>query len=270
MLDFEAAGCAACYGDLGVLTAHLAALPPGEGPLGVFLLFRRSPLTIAVDAAGPYRTLADFAGHEARLLGHGRDAARLLFPAAAHAAGLDRARLTELADGAPLGELARRMLEEGAAEGVFGFANTILASLEGLGHGALGARLRFLDHAEPLPGLTGNALIVSRALLRDAPEAVRGLCAGLTAGLAAAVADPEAGVAAVAERNPAIRPEVELRRWRRTIALELAHPEAAHLRPGEADPARLAAAAEAIAAGLGLPRVPPADEIASAAFLPRV
>lgn len=257
-------GCDAAYGDLAALIARLGREASGEGPAAVFIAFAETPLTIAVAADGPVHGPRDLAGR--RVSGHARDAALIAFPAFAHRAGLDPASVHILPDPRSLAAQVQAMLEDGAAEGVFGFVNTILAGLEAAGLAALAPRLRFLRYADVAPELMGNALVVSRAMLRGDPGAVRGLVRAVTRGFRAAMADPRRGVEAVAAHKP-IAFDAELRRWERTIAAEMAHPDVAGFGLGGADPARITAACSLMAAALGLPRTPAAEEVFDARFL---
>ena len=259
--------CDAAYGDLSALVARLGHEAPHRGPQAVFIGFNRTPLTIAVDAAGDLRHPADLAG--LRVSGHARDAALVVFPALARAAGIDAASVRILPSEASLAEQARAMLEDRAAEGVFGFANTIIASLEAAGL-RLADRLRFLDYATWLPDLYGNALVVSRGLVEREPEIVRGLVGALCRGFAAAIADPERGVAAIRRFAPSVDMAIDTKRWRGTILREMGHPERTVLGIGDAHPARIAEGVALLSAALGLPRRPEPAEVFTGAFLPPV
>ncbi|MGG5818283.1 ABC transporter substrate-binding protein [Falsiroseomonas sp. HW251] len=250
-------GCDAAYGDMAALIARLGHEAPGIGPVAAFVPFGETPLTIAVAADGPVHRAADLA--ERRVSGHARDAALVAFPAFARRGGIDTASVAFLPSAATLAEQARAMVEDGAAEGVFGFVNTILASLEASGLDHIAPRLRFLRYAETCPELMGNALIVSRALAAEAGVVDR-LLRAVARGFASAVADPVRGVAAVAACAP-IHLTAETRRWQRTIAAEMAHPDAARLGLGRVDPARVAAACALLTDTLPLPRRPDAAEV---------
>lgn len=264
--DMEREGCSLAYGDLSALVARVAAGGADEGPLAVFIGFARTPLTVAVAADGPVREARDLAGR--RITGHARDAALRAFPALALRAGFDAGSVTVIPDSASLAVQARRMLEEDAADGVFGFANTIIASLQATGLEALVPRLRFLDYAGLLGELHGNALVASRALVEGEPELLRALLRAVCAGFADALAAPEAAVARLCATRPQLRPEVELRRLRGTIAGEMSHPDRRLLGLGGADMARIAAGNGLLAAALRLPRIPSPAETFSDAFLP--
>lgn len=264
--DMDAMGADLAYGDLPALIARLGHAPGGGGPAAIFIGFGRTPLTVAVAAEGPIHAPADLAGR--RISGHGRDAALRAFPALALRAGFEPASVTVIPDPASLADQVRRMLEMDAADGVFGFANTIIASLEAVGLGAMVPRLRFLDYAETLPELCGNVLVASRALLDGDGALLRGVLRAVCAGMAAAIADPARAVASLTATRPALIPAVELRRLQGTIAREMAHPDRFALGLGDADPARIEAGIGIMVATLGLPHRPASAEVFTPAYLP--
>lgn len=263
--DMSDATCDAAFGDLCALIARLGRHAEPCPPKAVYIAFNRTPLTIAVRAGGPIRYARDLAG--LRVSGHARDAAVLCFPALARAVGIDPASVTILPSSASLGEQVRAMLKDDAADGVFGFVNTIIASIGAVGP-ALEQAIRFIEYQADLPDLYGNALVVSGRLIAEQPQVVRDLVGAVAAGMQAAIADPPRGMLAVQARNPGIDLAIETRRLRGTIAAEMGHPEAARIGLGDADPARLARGIATLAAALSLPRVPTPAEVFSAAFLP--
>jgi len=259
--------CDLAYGDLSALVMRLGHSAPGSGPQAVFIGFNRTPLTIAVPIAGGARHPTDLAGR--LLTGHARDAALLAFPALARVVGLDASTVRIQPSEATLAEQVRQMSLGDASDGVFGFANTIIASLEGAGLNLAGS-IRFLDYAQWLPDLYGNALVASRHLVEREPEVLRALVDAVARGFAAAVADPDRGVEAVRRVAPAIDLRIETKRWRGTIAREMAHPEGAILGLGDAHPARLAQGIAQLAEALSLPRRPGAAEVFTPDFLPPI
>jgi NitT/TauT family transport system substrate-binding protein len=256
-------GVEAGYGDINAL-AELAARDPAAAPVGVFQMFNRVPFTIAVRAEGPIRQASDLAGR--RLIGKPDDAAMILFPALAAAAGLDRRSVQVEVSPLPMGEQVRDALMTGRVDGVFGFVNTVIAAAAPLGVDA--GALRFIEYADWLPDLYGNGLMVSRSLLAAAPGMVRALVHGLNQGLRETLQDIDAGMAALAQFAPTIDVAVQRRRLLGTLAVEMAHPEGARIGLGDVDDARLARGVAQLAASCGWARAPGAAELFTREFLP--
>jgi NitT/TauT family transport system substrate-binding protein len=256
-------GVEAGYGDLCAL-ASLASRNPDAAPVGVFQVFNRVPFTIAVRAGGPIRVAADLPG--CRLIGKADDAAMLLFPALADAAGFDCASVQVAESSLPMGQQVRDALMTGAVDGVFGFVNTIIAAATPLGVDA--RSLHFIEYADELADLYGNGLMVSRRLLREAPLAVRALVLGLSQGVRDTVADIDAAMAALSRAAPTIDVAVQRRRLLGTMQMEMSHPEGARIGIGDVDDDRLGRGLGQAARSCGWPSTPKADQVFSRAFLP--
>jgi NitT/TauT family transport system substrate-binding protein len=155
----------------------------------------------------------------------------------------------------------------GTSAGVFGFVNTIVASVAPAGIDGR-TRLRFLEYRLHTPDLYGNALMVSRRLLADRPDAVTAFVAAVNHGLADTVADLDAAIASVVARDPAVRADVDTPRLAGTLAMEMAHPEGARHGIGDVDDGRLERSIALIARSRGLPRIPAPSEIFTRACLP--
>lgn len=255
----------AVYGDINSLAMLLSSLPEETGPQAVFVGFNRTPLTVAVRAAGPVQTPRDLAGKT--LYGHPHDAARILFPAYARAVGLDVADVDIRDAKGSLGELVRAMIEDKAGEGVFGFVNSTIASLSDM-NSPHEANTRFLEYSSVLPDFYGNALIATRALLETDPAAIRGLVRATCRGFRDAIRGPRAGVDAAMAHGAEMSYEVNLRRWMGTLQREMSHPERERLGIGDVDKARLARSCEQVTAAMKLARPVGAEELFSPAFLP--
>jgi NitT/TauT family transport system substrate-binding protein len=116
--------------------------------------------------------------------------------------------------------------------------------------------------------LYSNALIVSKKLAKDNPQAVRGLIAAINHGLEDTLKDPDAAVAAVAKREPLIKSPVERERLDATLKDEMNHPEIAKIGLGNVDPARLKRSIDILVDADSLPRTPAPSEIFTPEFLP--
>ncbi|MCU0985521.1 MAG: ABC transporter substrate-binding protein, partial [Acetobacteraceae bacterium] len=116
--------------------------------------------------------------------------------------------------------------------------------------------------------LYSNCIVVSRALARDNPAAVRGFLAALTRGLADMLREPDAAVAAVARREPLINTAVERARLDATVRDEMNHPEIAAIGLGDVSEERFVRGIDILAEAQNLPRKPAFDEVFSRAFMP--
>ena len=255
------------YGDLNALIELAAGdTSGGTAPaVAVFATFNASPYTVAVPAASPIRTPAGLAG---RTLGaHPNDAAMRLWPELALKAGIDAASIKIDISSLPHPHMLRGMLDERRWDGMFGFVNTLRAAAIEAGIDSAQA-LRFLEYRHHLPDLYGAALMVSRRLIDHEPGVVAGLTRAINRGVRDTIADIDAAIDAVARRDPAIDRGANRARLAGTLALEMSHPEGAHLGIGDLDLARLDRAIAVIVEAKRHPRRPRAAELFTRTFLP--
>lgn len=253
------------YGDLNALV-ECAAARPDDAPVAVFAMHNRSPYTIAVAADSPLRTPGDLAGR--RLVTHPNDAAWRMFPEFCAACGIDASTLQIEVSALPHRELVPMVLQ-GRWDGIFGFVNTLGAQT--IEAGLDPARvLRHFEWQHHVPSLYGAALMVTRRLLQTQPQAVAGLVRAVNRGLQDTVADIDAAIDAVARRNPALDRAANRARLAGTLQLEMGHPEGATLGIGAVDPARLRTTVALMARSKALARLPAAEQLFDASFLPPV
>jgi NitT/TauT family transport system substrate-binding protein len=159
------------------------------------------------------------------------------------------------------------MLRSGQVDGVFGYVNTIRfsAMLSGMDPDK---DIRFINFGDYGMDLYSNALIVSKALVAEHPEQVRGVVAAINRGIKDALADPDAAIEAVARREPLIDKAVEKARLMATLSDEMGHPEIAEFGLGMPDPDRLRASIDIVVKANALPRTPAPEDIFTDAFLP--
>lgn len=249
------------FGDINA-AIQLAAERPEEAPIGVYMMYNRPPFTIAVLADSDIHTPADLQG---RLLGGAaNDGALKLFPAFANMTGIDTSGIEIINMQANLRE---QMLRSRQVEGVFGFVNTIRFSaiLSGMNPDE---EIRWINFSDYGMDLYSNCLITSRRMIEEQPDAVRGIVAAINQGLKDTLDDPEAAIAAVAQREPLIDPEVELARLMATLADEMSHPEGATFGIGAVDPDRFRRSIDIVVEANELPTTPAAEAIFTEAFLP--
>ncbi len=252
------------YGDVTALIQAIAMSPPNEGPVAIWTTFNSVPFTIAVDAAGPVRTPKDF--ERRAISGHSTDAALITFDMFAKATGIDASRVRVVKDDQAMGSQVAAMLGGNGIDGVFGFVNTIIASIAPLGIDGK-SRLRFLNYADHLPDMYGNALFVTRPLYGD-KAALMGLVRAFNRALADAIANPDTAIDAVVKRSSTASRDINRTRLVGTFASEMAHPEGARLGIGDMDDARLSRLIDLVVTAKALPRKPSVTEVFDRSFLP--
>ena len=251
------------YGDLNALI-ECASQRPEDAPIGVYALHNRSPYTIAVPADGPTRVPGDLAGKA--LVAHPNDAAWRMFPEFCSACGLDAETITIESSELPHREIVPRMLA-GQWDGLFGFVNTINAQAMESGIDPASA-LRHFEWRAHVPSLYGATLMVTPALIRDHPAAVKGLVRAVNRGVTHTVSNIDEAIEAVARRNPAIDRSANRARLVGTLSLEMSHPEIAELGIGAINAGRLAGTIALMTRTKHLTRPPLPARIFDSSFLP--
>src|ERR1700730_3967706 len=213
------------FGDINALI-DFAAKRPEEAPIAVYVMFNRPPFTIAVKAGSPIKTPKDFEGRT--IGGAANDGALKLFPALCKSAKIDctKVNITNMQP-----NLREQMLMQGQVDGVVGYVNSIRfsAKLRGVEE----KQLRYINYGDYGMDLYSNAAIVSKKLVKEKPEAVRGLVRAINKGIVDSLKDIDASVAAVAKREPLIKVPVERERFEATLKDEMNHPELAEIALGD-------------------------------------
>ena len=248
------------FGDINALI-ELAAKKPEDAPIAVYVLFNQPPFTVAVRADSPIKSPKDFEGKT--LGGAANDGALKLFPALCKIAKIDCSKVN-LTNMQP--NLREQMLMQGQVDGVFGYVNTIRFSAKLMG--VEDKQLRYINYGDYGMDLYSNGIIVSKKLVKEKPEAVRGLVRAINRGLLDSLKDLDASVAAVAKREALIKVAVERERFEATLKDEMNHPEIARIGLGNVDMARLKKSIDILVDANALPRTPSVDEIFTPAFLP--
>ncbi|WP_319517708.1 ABC transporter substrate-binding protein [uncultured Martelella sp.] len=249
------------FGDINALI-ELAARNSEEAPVGVFMIYNQPPFTIAVRADSPIESPADLAGKS--LGGPANDGALKLFPAFCARSEADCSDI-DVSNMQP--NLREQMLMQGQVDGVFGYVNTIRFSSKLLGINP-DEEIRFIRYGDYGMDLYSNAIIVSKEFAAENPEAVEGFVRAINKSIKDAIADPEAAIESVRQREGLINVEVERERFDATLTDEMSHPELAEVGLGNIDEARMAQAIEILVEANDLPRTPAVSEVFDASFLP--
>lgn len=249
------------FGDINALINY-ASNHPNDAPVGVYMIYTRPPFTIAVTTDSDIHEPADLEGKT--IAGPANDGALRLFPAFASITDIDTDTI-EVMNIEP--RLREQMLNRGQVDAVFGFVNTVRfnAMLAGIDPDE---RLRFIRYGDYGMDLYSNALIVSRQLVDENPDAVRGLVRAINRAVADVLADPEIGMDAVMAQEPLINREVETARLAATIEDEMNHPELAEVGLGNIDQNRMRKAIDIVVSAYDLEHTPELETVFNTDFLP--
>jgi NitT/TauT family transport system substrate-binding protein len=116
--------------------------------------------------------------------------------------------------------------------------------------------------------LYSNAVMFSRALVKDNPKAVQGFVKALNRAIKDTIANPDAAMDAVMAREPLLKKELEKDRLIATLKEEMNHPEIAKIGLGDIDTDRLKRAITMVVDANQLPRIPANEEVFDRRFLP--
>lgn len=249
------------FGDINALINY-ASNHPNDAPVGVYMIYTRPPFTIAVTTDSDIHEPADLEGKT--IAGPANDGALRLFPAFASITDIDTDTI-EVMNIEP--RLREQMLNRGQVDAVFGFVNTVRfnAMLAGIDPDE---RLRFIRYGDYGMDLYSNALIVSRQLVDENPDAVRGLVRAINRAVADVLADSEIGMDAVMAQEPLINREVETARLAATIEDEMNHPELAEVGLGNIDQNRMREAIDIVVSAYDLEHTPELETVFNTDFLP--
>jgi NitT/TauT family transport system substrate-binding protein len=248
------------FGDINALI-ELAGRKPEDAPIAVYVMYNQPPFTVAVKAESPIKAPKDFEGRT--LGGAASDGALKLFPALCKISKIDctKVNITNMAP-----NLREQMLMQGQVDGVFGYVNTIRFSAKLIG--VEEKQLRYINYGDYGMNLYSNGIIVSKKLVNEKPEVVKGLVRAINKGVIATLKEPDASVASVAKREPLIKVPVERERLDATLREEMNHPEIARIGLGNVDTARLKRSIDILVDANALPRTPAVEEIFTPAMLP--
>lgn len=240
----------------------LSATRPAEAPVVVFQVYARAPFVIVTRSDSPIKTPKDLEGKT--IGGPANDGALKLFPAFCKATGIDASKVT-ITNMAP--NLRAQMLMRGQVDAAFAFRTAIYMDNKLMG-GDPDKDLRFIAYEDHGLDLYSNAIIASRKLVTENPEALRGFLRALNRGIKDTVADPEAAVQAVMKREPLLKPDIERERLQSMLKNDINATEAAKIGLGDVDDDRLKRTIKIVVDANGLPRTPAPNEVFDRRFLP--
>ncbi|MCO5145627.1 MAG: ABC transporter substrate-binding protein [Aquamicrobium sp.] len=249
------------FGDINSLIKFLDE-DPSQKVKAAMVIYERPPFSII--GRKSLGVTEDPKSVEGRKLGAPPpDGAFAQWKAFVQAAGIDESKVTIESVGFPVRE---PMLAQGQVDGIFGFAFSSVLNLKAQGVPA--DDISMIMMAENGLDLYGNSILINTDFAAQNPDAVKGFLKALAKGFADAVADPDAGVAAVMKRNEVLDAAIERERLDMANALNIRTPYVVENGFGGVDEAKLAQSIEYLKVSMGLKgTVGPAD-VFDASFLP--
>lgn len=249
------------FGDINAIVQSATKFPD-KAPVMVYLLYNRAPYAIITKASGPIKTLKNMEGHS--LLSPAGSATLRLFKPLADANGVDASKVN-IMNAAP--NLIEQMLAQGQADSVAQFAATSYMNF-------IAMKLdpekdfRWFFYSDYGLDLYSNGIVVSQSLLKDKPQAVRGLVRAINKAILDVAANPDAAMALLKTIEPLTDVGLEKQRAQYFIKHQMITPETDKLGLGDLDDGRLTAAIKTVAKAYELPAVPPNSAIFVRDFLP--
>jgi NitT/TauT family transport system substrate-binding protein len=191
------------------------------------------------------------------------DGAFAQWPAFVEAAGIDASKVTIESVGFPVRE---PMLAQGQVDGIFGFAFSSVLNLKAQGVPA--DDISMIMMAENGLDLYGNSILINTDFAQANPDAVKGFLKALAKGFADAVADPDAGVAAVMKRNEVLNADIERERLDMANARNIRTPYVVENGFGGIDEGKLTQSIEYLKVSMGLKGAVGPDDVFDASYLP--
>lgn len=248
------------FADFNALVEY-DAKTPGSKIQGVYMVYNATPAAVFVLKKSNITKPADLVGKT--LAAPVFDAGRKAWPAFAKSNKLavDAVKWQTVEPA-----LRETLLARGDVDGITGFYFTSLLNLEARGVKAEDiVALKYPDHGVEL---YGNAIIASPKMIAEHPKAVAGFLKAFNKALKETIANPDAAVAFVKERDPLIDAKLEARRLKLALDFSVITPETKANGLGAVTAVRLQRSMAETAEAYALPKVPAAADLFTSNFMP--
>jgi NitT/TauT family transport system substrate-binding protein len=249
------------FGDVNAIIQN-AATKPADAPVMVYMIYNQPPFGIVLKADSPIRTPKDLEGK--KLGGPTGSATTRLFPVFAKVNGVDASKV-EILNMAP--NLQEQMLVQDQVQGSLIFTATSYMNLVNMKLDP-DKDFRWMTFGDFGVDVYSNGVMVSPKLLKENPEAVRGLVRAVNKALMDAIANPDAAIDALMKREPLLNRDVEKRRLQFAFKHLMLSKEAAEIGFGDIKDDRMTRAIGMVGEAYGLPSLPAASVVFNRSFLP--
>jgi NitT/TauT family transport system substrate-binding protein len=250
------------FADVGTLMEFYGNNPTAPSkPVAVMMVYNNTPAAVLALKKSGITKPADLVGK--KLGAPVFDAGRKSYPVFAKANGLDASKTAWTAMDPPLRET---MLVKGDVDAITGFSFTSILNLNA--RGVKDEDIVVLPYATNGVKFYGNAIIVSEEFLRKNPEAVKAFLRAFSKGVKDVIADPDASIKFVKERDAIIDEALEKRRLRMAIDSVVATSDAKEEGFGEIRAPRLALMASQVADAFNTKERINPEKVWNGSFLP--
>jgi len=248
------------FADINALVEFTVANPDQEVK-AVFMVYDAAPFGLYTLKSSGIETPEDLVG---KTLGAPVfDASYKLFPAFAAEVGIDEAEVARVNMDPPLREA---MLIQGEVDVISGHYFSSMLDLQS--RGVAEDDIVYMLYADHGMDFYGNAVIASGEFIESNPEAIAGFNRAVAKAMQFIIENREEAVAMVAEYDPLIDQELEVRRLGLAIDINIDTDYTREHGFGGVDRDRLASSIDQLATALGLENPPTVDDIWTDAFLP--
>ena len=230
-------------------------------PVAVMMVYDATPAAVFSLKKSNIRKPSDLVGR--KMGAPVFDAGRRAFPIFAKANGIDASKVAWTAMDPPLRET---MLARGDVDAITGFYFTSLLNLNA--RGIRDEEVDVMMYPSHGVALYGNAIIASEAFVKEKPEAVRAFLRAFTRAAREVIADPDASIRYVQERDALIDEALEKRRLRLAIDSVIATPSAKAEGIGAVSSQRLADMVAQVASAFELKNPVKPEQVWNGSFLP--
>jgi len=251
------------FADISAMIEFLANNPniPGSRLQAVYMVYDATPAAVFAMKKSGIRKPADLVGK--KMGAPVFDAGRKTFPIFAKANGLDASKFTWQSMDPPLRET---LLAKGDVDAITGFYFTSLLNLNA--RGVKDEDVVVLKYPDYGVNLYGNAIMANPKFIAENPEAITKFLRAFTRGMRDAIADQDAAIKCVKERDALIDEALERRRLKLAIDSVIATPEFRSNGIGAVNKLRLENNLAQVVDAFGLKVTPNPDQIFNSSFLP--
>lgn len=249
------------FGDMNAIIQN-AAINPDEAPVMVYQIYNQPPFAVLTKNGGPVESLASLEG--LKVGAPAGSASTKLFPALADAVGLDSSAV-EIINVAP--NLQEQMLVQGQVDASLVFNVTSYLNIIGMGMNPE-TEFTWFPYGEAGLDIYSNGVMVSQKMLKENPDAVKGLVLAIAKAMQDVIASPTDGVAIIKSTEPLSNEELELKRLDFALENLIYSAESKVEGIGAVDPVRLSRSIDVIQELYDLPTVPEVSSVFSDAYLP--